>query len=86
MSSPSTSTTFSSRVESVRQHAPSVPLTALRRSIQAVAFWTGVALPFLYVPLALAGLHSPSAVVACLSLVALHAVTLFVGRNHHAGD
>lgn len=86
MSSPSTPTTPSSRVESVRQHAPSLPLATVRRSLQAVAFWAGVALPFLYVPLALGGLRSESAVVACLSLVALHAVALFVGRNHHAGE
>lgn len=85
MSNSSTSTIATS-VDSVRERAGVLPLATLRKPVEAFAFWAGVTLPFLYVPLALSGLRSESAVVACLALIVLHGVSLFVGRNHRATE
>lgn len=55
---------------------------ALLRPVEAAAFWSGVALPFLYVPLLLAGPETEPQWAAALGLLALHAVALYVGRSH----
>jgi len=52
--------------------------------VRSLAFWTAIALPFLYVPLLLSGLDSGSTRTAFLALVALNAVALFVGHSYRS--
>lgn len=52
------------------------------RSVQAVAFWLAVALPFLYVPLVLNG-FSGQEVVAFVALLAVNVVSLVVSHDYH---
>ncbi|MFB6218913.1 MAG: hypothetical protein ABEH77_07015 [Halobacteriaceae archaeon] len=57
-------------------------LTA-RRAARAAAFWSAVVLPFLYLPLVVAGPRSATEWLAVGVLVAVHAVALVVGHTHH---
>lgn len=54
----------------------------VRQPLARVAFWTAIALPFLYVPLLVAGLTTTTRQVAFLVLLALNALTLVVGHSH----
>lgn len=54
---------------------------ALARSVEAVAFWLAIALPFLYFPLVLNGFTDQEA-VAFAVLLAVNAVALVVGHDH----
>jgi len=56
----------------------------LRRPVEALAFWSAVVLPFLYVPLFLSGLETANTLYACFALIGLHVLTLVVGRGYHA--
>jgi len=60
----------------------------LRGPLAALGFWTGVALPFLYVPLLLAGPGASAERTIAFALVALHGLALFVGHEHrqHAAE
>ncbi|WP_458207571.1 hypothetical protein [Haladaptatus sp. NG-SE-30] len=50
--------------------------------LQVVSFWLSVALPILYVPLLFEG-SSGKLFTLFAGLVALHVLTLFLGRNYH---
>lgn len=52
------------------------------RPIEAVAFWAAVVMPFVYVPLLLAGVETSAEQVAVAALVAVHVVVLIVGRRY----
>jgi len=52
------------------------------RHVRTVAFWIAVALPFLHVPLLLAGLGSPPRLQAYLGLLATNVVALGIGHDH----
>ncbi len=53
------------------------------RPLRAIAFWSAIALPFLYIPLLLMeGLGSGSHMTAFLTLVALHVVSVVIGHRH----
>lgn len=54
----------------------------LARSVEAVAFWLAIALPFLYFPLVLNGFTGQEA-VAFAALLAVNAVALVVGHDHN---
>lgn len=54
----------------------------LAEPLSAVAFWSAIALPLLYVPLLAAGLGTTQDLLLFLGLFALHLVTLFGGRSH----
>lgn len=54
----------------------------LSRPVSAVAFWSAIALPLLYVPLLAAGLGTTQDLLLFLGLFALHLVALFGGRSH----
>ena len=54
----------------------------LSRPLSAVAFWSAIALPLLYVPLLAAGLGTTQDLLLFLGLFALHLVALFGGRTH----
>jgi hypothetical protein len=57
---------------------------ALLRPVRATAFWAAVALPFVYVPLIVRGLESPTVQSTVALLLALHVVALVLGRHHRA--
>ncbi len=53
--------------------------------VRVLAFWTAVALPFLYLPLLGTGLDSAATTTAFLALLAANAVCLLVGHAHGDG-
>jgi len=59
--------------------AGSVP-ESLVQSLQRVAFWTAIVLPFLHLPLLATGLPSQSTTIAFVVLVALNICALLVGH------
>lgn len=60
----------------------SEPDAALVAAVRGIAFWTAIALPFLYIPLLVSGLHSTATRTAFVALVACNAVALLVGHSH----
>lgn len=62
--------------------ATRVPTDAIRQLIQAVAFWSAVALPFLYLPLLLHGLETPRELAAFFGLLALNIVAFVLGHGY----
>jgi cytochrome b561 len=65
------------RFERVRRHVPS-PSRAMRR----VAFWTAVALPFLYVPLLVSGVATSGERGALVLMLAFNVVSLYAGHGY----
>jgi hypothetical protein len=57
----------------------------LRPLLQATAFWSAVAMPFLYVPLLVGGLTDGEA-VTFIGLLFLNVVALVLGHGHRSGD
>lgn len=55
---------------------------AVRSSVEAVAFWSAVALPFLYVPLLATGIPSQAEQTAFVALLVLNVLALVVGHGH----
>lgn len=55
---------------------------SLTTPIEMVGFWTAVALPFLYVPLLLAGLNTPAETITFAALLVLNVIALFVGHSY----
>jgi hypothetical protein len=56
---------------------------AMTEPLKGAAFWTAVALPFLYLPLLFAtGLQNTTTTAAFVVLLALNVVTLLVGHQH----
>ncbi|MFB6112728.1 MAG: hypothetical protein ABEJ58_01340 [Halodesulfurarchaeum sp.] len=62
----------------------SLGLGTLRRTAEAAAFWSAVVLPFVYVPVMLAGLETTNQQLAVVILIAAHVVSLFGGRRYHS--
>lgn len=56
--------------------------TALSRPIEAIAFWTAVALPFLYIPLLIYGLETSGQVLAFLGLITLNVIAFVLGHGY----
>jgi len=56
-------------------HAPT-------RTLVSAAFWLAVVLPFVHVPLLIAGVDAPGRFGAYFGLLALNVVCLAVGHNH----
>lgn len=54
----------------------------LRMLVEAAFFWAAVVLPFLHVPLLLAGVETPAETVAFAGLLGLNLVALVVGHRH----
>jgi hypothetical protein len=54
------------------------------RSVRTLAFWLAVTLPFLHVPLLVAGVDSPARFGTYLGLLAVNVLALAVGHNHRA--
>lgn len=55
---------------------------ALTTPLEVVGFWTAVALPFLYLPLLVAGISTQGELLTFVGLVALNAAALLVGHGH----
>lgn len=51
--------------------------------VEAVAFWTAIVLPFLYVPLLFIGLDTTVQQVLFLVLIGLNVVMVVLGHRHH---
>ena len=57
-------------------------LRRLRSSIQAALFWSGIALPLLYLPLILTGPETTRQSAAVLALLGAHAVSLLSSHSY----
>lgn len=83
MSSPSTTASEPASLTGKARNSQDV-VAALLKPIEVVGFWAAVTLPFLYMPLLLAGVQTSSEQLAAGGLVVLHVVSLLIGRNHHS--
>lgn len=54
----------------------------LATAVKGACFWTAIVLPFLYVPLLIAGIESRSEGLALFVLLALNALSLLVGHSY----
>lgn len=61
---------------------PTLGRLPLATSLRFVAFWTAIALPFLYVPLLVGGLGTGEA-IAFGGLLLLHVVALRLGHDYN---
>lgn len=52
------------------------------RTFERAAFWTAVALPFLYVPLLFGGITTSSEFVALVVLFGVNFVSLYLGHDY----
>ena len=78
----------SSAYELLAQFDESIPAfdESFVSAVRGFAFWTAVALPFLYLPLLLTGLNTGATRVAFVALVVCNAVALLVGHSHRGDD
>jgi hypothetical protein len=53
-----------------------------RLMVVAVAFWTAIALPFVYIPLLLTGLDHPSLTETFVLLITAHVGSLVTGHRY----
>jgi hypothetical protein len=61
------------------------PVSAtLLKPFEVAGFWAAITLPFLYTPLVLAGPETAAEQTALAAMVALHVVSLVLGRRHNA--
>lgn len=56
----------------------------VRQPLERVAFWSAIALPFLYLPLLATGLGTVQLQAAFLVLLALNVVTLLAGHSYRS--
>jgi hypothetical protein len=64
---------------------PGIPNAVVRRAVtglQAVAFWTAVCIPFVYVPLLVTGLSTLGEGILMAQLLAINALALLLGHDH----
>jgi hypothetical protein len=59
-------------------------VSSLSEPLSAVAFWSAIALPLLYVPLLAAGLATTQDLLLFLGLFGIHVIALFGGRSYAA--
>lgn len=55
---------------------------SIARPLEAVAFWTAIALPFLYIPLLIYGLETRGQVGVFLGLVVLNLIAFVLGHGY----
>lgn len=58
----------------------------LFRPLEALGFWAAVVLPFVYVPLIVAGVHTTSEAAAVAVLVTVHVLALVVGHRYRLDE
>jgi hypothetical protein len=70
----------------VRDRSPSLATRLCRTSpVRGAAFWAAALLPFVHVPLLLAGVQSAADLWLYLGLLAVNAVALVLGHDHRGG-
>lgn len=62
---------------------PTARLVALARPIEAAAFWSAIALPFLYLPLLFNGLSTSTQLTTFFALLGLHALAIVCGHRYN---
>jgi len=62
------------------------PSVDLRGALAALSFWSGIALPGLYIPVLLHGIESVEGLAVFLGLFGLHVLALVGGRCHRRGS
>lgn len=77
------STSAHTDTEQSSDHSNRMAVSALARPFEAAAFWSAIALPFLYLPLLVSGLGSSAQFTAFLALLALHAVAIVGGHRYN---
>ncbi len=55
---------------------------SLAQPVKRVSFWAAIILPFMHLSLLIAGLDSPSMILAFAALVALNICALYVGHTY----
>lgn len=55
---------------------------SLLHGVQALSFWSAIILPFLYLPVLVVGLDTPTRSVVFLGLLALNVVTLVISHSY----
>lgn len=85
MSTPSIHNDGSARAdtEQIADHPSQLTVSALARPFEATAFWSAIALPFLYLPLLINGLGSSAQLTAFLTLLALPVVAIVCGYGYN---
>lgn len=68
--------------ESTDRDRPLLPRRSLAAPVSALAFWSAIALPALYLPLLITGLSTVPDLVLFLGLFGLHLVALVGGRSY----
>jgi hypothetical protein len=58
-------------------------LGTIAKPLEAAAFWSAIALPFLYVPLLFGGLGTNAQLTAFLALLGFHALTIVGGYRYN---
>lgn len=69
-------------VEQTTDRSPPL-LGAIARPLEAAAFWSAIALPFLYVPLLFGGLVTNAQLTAFLTLLGFHALAIVGGYRYN---
>lgn len=59
-------------------------LPGLSEPLAAIAFWSAITLPVLYLPLLMAGLSTTQDLLLFLGLLALHLAALLAGRSYRS--
>ena len=68
--------------ECLPEHVASL-IAQIARSLEVVAFWSAIALPFLYVPLLVNGVGTTAQLTAFLTLLVLHAIAIVGGYRYN---
>lgn len=55
----------------------------IARPLEAIAFWSAIALPFLYIPLLIYGLNTAGQVAVFLGLVVLNVIAFVLGHGYN---
>lgn len=69
--------------EQPSDHSRQLAVSTVARPFEAAAFWSAIALPFLYLPLLVSGLGSSAQFTAFLGLLALHVVAIVGGHQYN---
>lgn len=56
--------------------------TSLLHGVQVLSFWSAIILPFLYLPVLVVGLDTPTRSVLFLGILALNVVTLVISHSY----
>jgi hypothetical protein len=77
-----TQTNVSRRQQTSKLESSRLNGHGLQSPLTTIAFWGAIGLPVLYLPLFIIGFTNTVELALFLTLVTLHLLTLFGGRNH----